>query len=86
MIAYIRGILAEKEPTRAVVEAGGVGYELFIPLSTYDRLPRQGEEAKLLAAHVVRDDAEALFGFSTRRRSSALRRRRSARCSRCSSR
>ena len=65
MIAYIRGILAEKEPTRAVVEAGGVGYELFIPLSTYDRLPRQGEEAKLLAAHVVRDDAEALFGFST---------------------
>ena len=65
MIAYIRGILAEKEPTRAVVEAGGVGYELFIPLSTYDRLPRQGEEAKLLAAHVVRDDAEALFGFAT---------------------
>ena len=65
MIAYIRGILAEKEPTRAVVEAGGVGYELFIPLSTYDRLPRAGEEAKLLAAHVVRDDAEALFGFAT---------------------
>ena len=39
MIAYIRGTLAEKEPARAVVEAAGVGYELLIPLSTYDRLP-----------------------------------------------
>lgn len=65
MIAYIRGVLAEKEPTRAVVEAGGVGYELLIPLSTYDRLPKTGAEAKLLACHVVREDDEILFGFAT---------------------
>ena len=65
MIAYVRGVLAEKEPTRVVVEAAGVGYELLIPLSTYDRLPREGGEVKLLAFHCVREDDEVLFGFAT---------------------
>ena len=65
MIAYIRGMLVEKEPTRAVIEAGGVGYELLIPLSTYEKLPRTGSEAKLLAYHCVREDDEILFGFWT---------------------
>ena len=65
MIAYIRGMLVEKEPTRAVIEAGGVGYELLIPLSTYEKLPRAGSEAKLLAYHCVREDDEILFGFAT---------------------
>ena len=65
MIAYIRGTLAEKEPTRAVIEAAGVGYELLIPLSTYERLPREGEEFRLLAWHCVREDDEILFGFAT---------------------
>ena len=65
MIAYVRGVLAEKEPTRVVVEAAGVGYELLIPLSTYDRLPREGGEVKLLAYHCVREDDEVLFGFAT---------------------
>ena len=64
MIAYIKGVLVEKEPTRAVVEAAGVGYELLIPLSTYDRLPRVGESVKLLAWHCVREDDEILFGFA----------------------
>ena len=63
MIAYVRGTLAEKEPTRAVIEAGGVGYELLVPLSTYEKLPRTGSEAKLLAYHCVREDDEILFGF-----------------------
>ena len=65
MIVYVRGILAEKEPTRVVVEASGVGYELLIPLSTYERLPREGEDVKLLSCHCVREDDEILFGFST---------------------
>jgi len=65
MIAYVRGVLAEKEPTRIVVEAGGVGYELAIPLSTYDKLPRTGSETKVLAYHCVREDEETLFGFAT---------------------
>ena len=65
MIAYIRGVLAKKEPTRAVIEAGGVGYELLVPLSTYEKLPRIGSEVKLLAYHCVREDDEILFGFAT---------------------
>ena len=65
MIAYIRGTLAEKDPTRVVIEAAGVGYELTIPLSTFDRLPKTGAEAKLLAYHCVREDDETLFGFAT---------------------
>lgn len=63
MIAYIRGILTEKSPTRVVLEAAGVGYELFIPLSTYDRLPHEGETVKLFAHHSVKEDDETLFGF-----------------------
>ena len=65
MIAYVRGMLAEKSPTKAVIEAAGVGYEFLIPISTYERLPREGAEAKLLAVHVVREDDEMLFGFAT---------------------
>ena len=65
MIAYVRGVVVEKEPTRTVIEAGGVGYELLIPISTYEKLPRIGSEAKLLAYHCVREDDEMLFGFAT---------------------
>jgi len=65
MISYIRGVLVEKEPTRVVIEAAGVGYELLISLSTYEKLPRQGGEVKLLAFHCVREDDEILFGFAS---------------------
>ena len=64
MIAYIKGVLAEKEPMRAVVEASGVGYELFISLFTYDALPATGETVKLYASHIVREDGQFLYGFS----------------------
>ena len=65
MIAYVRGSLVEKSPTRAVVEAAGVGYELVIPISTYEKLPREGSEVKVLVFHCVREDDEILFGFAT---------------------
>lgn len=65
MIYHIRGILVEKDPTRVVLEAAGVGYEILIPLSTYDRLPKTGAETKLLTFHCVREDDEVLFGFAT---------------------
>ena len=65
MIAYLNGILAEKDITRVVVECGGVGYEVFIPLSTFDRLPAEGGNVKLFTHHEVREDARMLFGFAS---------------------
>ena len=65
MIAYIKGLLVEKFFDRVVVEASGVGYEIFIPISTFDKLPHEGDEVKLLAWHCVREDDEILFGFAT---------------------
>ncbi len=65
MIAYLRGLLAEKNPAFVVVECCGVGYEAMIPLSTFDRLPATGSEVKLFTRHVVREDGEALFAFAT---------------------
>lgn len=65
MIAYIKGLLVEKFFDRVVVETSGVGYELFIPISTFDKLPHEGDEVKLLAWHCVREDDEILFGFAT---------------------
>lgn len=66
MIAYLKGILAEKEITWVVVECNGVGYEAAIPLSTFDRLPAEGAEVKLYTHHEVREDAQLLFGFATK--------------------
>ena len=65
MIAYVRGTLVEKEPTYAVIEAAGVGYELLISLNAYEELPKVGSEAKLLTYHSIREDDEALFGFAS---------------------
>lgn len=67
MIAFIRGALAEKSvsPASAVIETCGVGYELLVPLSTYDALPREGEECRLLVYEHLREDVHALFGFAT---------------------
>jgi Holliday junction DNA helicase RuvA len=66
MIAQIRGRLAVKEPHRIVVDVNGVGYLLFIPLSTFYRLPEVPGEVFLHTHTHVRDDAIQLFGFHTR--------------------
>ena len=66
MIDYIRGSLSEKEITQVAVEAQGVGYEIIIPLSTYERLPAPGSEVKLFTHHYIREDAQKLFGFITK--------------------
>ncbi len=63
MIAFVRGNLVEKKPTRCVVDVGGVGYEVFIPLSSFDRLPSKGETCTLLTFDYVREDTRQLFGF-----------------------
>jgi Holliday junction DNA helicase RuvA len=66
MIDFIRGIVAEKELTMASLEANGVGYELLITLSTYEKLPPVGGEAKLFTHFHVREDTQKLYGFLTR--------------------
>jgi holliday junction DNA helicase RuvA len=65
MIALLRGALLEKHPNQAIVEAGGVGYDVTIPVSTYTRLPEAGSEVKLRIHTHVREDALALYGFLT---------------------
>jgi len=65
MIAYLKGTLAEKHPTRVVMDVGGVGYEVFIPLSSYDGLPAAGEACHILTYDYVREDTRQLFGFMT---------------------
>jgi Holliday junction DNA helicase RuvA len=66
VIAHIRGKLVAKELDRVeILTAGGVGYELSIPLGVYETLPKLGDEAALHTHLVVRDDAWLLFGFAT---------------------
>ena len=65
MIIFLCGKIVKKQPTRVVLDVGGVGYELFIPLSSYDRLSGQGEECRILTYDYVREDAHQLFGFMT---------------------
>jgi Holliday junction DNA helicase RuvA len=65
MIALLRGTLVEKHPNQAIVEAGGVGYDVLIPISTYSALPEAGSEVRLRIHTHVREDALALFGFLT---------------------
>lgn len=67
MIEYIKGILAELNPTAAVVEAAGVGYDIAITLPTYSALVGQEEkEVKLFTTEVIREDTHELYGFAVR--------------------
>jgi holliday junction DNA helicase RuvA len=63
MIAFLHGKLVEALPTQAVVNVNGIGYEVLIPLSSYDKLPGPGGDVKLLTQLVVREDAHVLYGF-----------------------
>ena len=65
MITFLAGKLAAALPTQAIVEVGGVGYELLIPLSSYDRLPAVGQPLHVLTHLHVREDAHILYGFMT---------------------
>jgi len=65
LISYIRGTLVEKTPARIVVEAAGVGYEMLIPLSSFDTLGPVGSEALVRTHFHVREDAHELYGFAT---------------------
>lgn len=67
MIARLKGTLLEKRPGSAVIDAGGVGYEVTLTLGTYEGLGEPGEPADLHVYTLVREDALALFGFADRR-------------------
>jgi len=65
MIAFLKGILVEALPTQVVIDVNGVGYEVLIPLSSFEKLPKSGGELTLLTHLAIRDDAHILYGFST---------------------
>ena len=64
MIGRLHGILIESEYTRCLIDVQGVGYDVQIPLSTFDKLPRVGETATLWISTQVREDSITLFGFA----------------------
>jgi Holliday junction DNA helicase RuvA len=66
MITFLEGVLVERQPARIVVSCGGIGYDVAIPLSTFDRLPPEGQTCRVLTRLIVREDAHLLFGFSSR--------------------
>ena len=65
MITFLEGTLAEALPTQIVVAVQGVGYQVKIPLSSFDKLPQPGAPVKILTHLQVREDAHVLFGFMT---------------------
>jgi len=65
MITFLHGKLVEALPTQVTVAVNGVGYELLIPLSSFDKLPPLGGEVKLLTHLAIREDAHVLYGFMT---------------------
>jgi holliday junction DNA helicase RuvA len=65
MIAFLNGILFTKTPHRIVIDNGGIGYEVFVPLSTFYALPDKQERVSLHIYTHVREDALMLFGFQT---------------------
>jgi Holliday junction DNA helicase RuvA len=65
MIARLNGLLLEKAPPFIVIDCGGVGYEVEVPMSTFYHLPELGAKVQLLTYMVVREDAQLLYGFAT---------------------
>ncbi len=66
MFAYLKGLVDYKDPTLVVLDVNGIGYQINIPLSTYEVLPPKNEFVKLLIYYHVREDAQSLFGFATK--------------------
>ena len=65
MISFLQGKLVDALPTSVTVNVNGVGYDVLIPLSSFDKLPQPGGEVTILTHLVVREDAHILYGFMT---------------------
>jgi Holliday junction DNA helicase RuvA len=63
VITFLHGTLVDILPTQVTIEVHGVGYNVLIPLSSYDRLPGLGQEVKILTHVAIREDAHVLYGF-----------------------
>ena len=73
MYEFLSGKIVRKNPTQLVLEVGGIGFELTIPLSTFHALSGAGEEAKILTHFLVREDNQQLFGFASEEERSLFR-------------
>src|ERR1041384_5090375 len=65
MISFLHGKLVDALPTQVTVNVNGDGYEVLIPLSSFDKLPQPGHDVRLLTQLIVREDAHTLYGFAT---------------------
>ena len=65
MIGRLSGLLLEKNPPQVILDVGGVGYEVDVPMSTFYNLPKIGERVALFTQLIVREDAHLLYGFGT---------------------
>ena len=66
MIGRLRGIIIEKQPPLVLIEVGGVGYEVHMPMTCFYELPEAGQEAIVFTHFVVREDAQLLYGFNNK--------------------
>ena len=73
MIGKLTGTLLEKNPPEVLIDCGGVGYEVQVPMSTFYNLPASGSKVSLLTHFVVREDAQLLYGFGTARERQTFR-------------
>ncbi len=73
MIGRLTGVIAEKAPPQVLIDVGGVGYEVDVPMSTFYNLPNLGERTTLLTHFVVREDAQVLYGFGSAAERQAFR-------------
>ena len=73
MIGRLRGIIIEKLPTLVLLEVGGVGYEVHMPMTCFYELPEAGKEAVVFTQFVVREDAQLLYGFNNKQERTLFR-------------
>lgn len=64
MIGRLRGIIIEKQPPKVLIDVGGVGYNVFMPMTCFYELPNNGQEVIVLTHLIVREDAQLLYGFN----------------------
>ena len=65
MITFLKGTLTDALPTQVVIDVNGIGYEVLIPLSSFEKLPELGQAVTLKTQLVVREDSQTLYGFAT---------------------